>query len=456
VSESVSAATAPHSGRLFYQIALRLVVVTTLFMLLEIVIVLAMYVRDEDTLGEDLISLESQRIAQLVHDRRTTPSAGPIFSDSSTRAVAVFDEHGDLVLGENTGHLPLPEAPAADLHSQTAREVRDEHFFISGVRRVEVDGRALWVALAITGQGWRPFVPALIKEVIDHALLPLIPLSLLLLLFNVVVVRRMLTPLERAMADVEALDPTAMDRRLHLPDSPVEVRALLRAVNRALERLERTMNTLRQFTADAAHELRTPLAVMTLTIDQLQPSTQKTKLREDAAAMSRLIGQMLDLARADALEDLRSTHADLHALASSLAAEMAPLAIGLGKSLSYRNAGSPAVRGRADLLERALRNLIENALTHTAPGSEVEVIVGPGPRLSVRDHGPGIAANLREKVFDRFWRVDRRRSGAGLGLAITRSIVEACGGQVELADAAGGGTLATIALVEAPEGVLSV
>ena len=438
-------------ARLFTQIALRLAVVTALFMLLEIVIVVAMYARDQDTLSADLISIEAQRIAHLVDEHRGGLPTEPVFAGHSPRAVEVFDAQGRLLLRENPGHLPLPETALADLHSQSAREQRGEQFIISGVRRIECEGRTLWVVLAITGRGFAPMVPALVKEVVDHALLPLIPLSGLLVVFNIAVVRRMLAPLERAMADADALDPNAMERRLHLPDSPVEVRSLLGAVNRALDRLERTMSTLRQFTSDAAHELRTPLAVMMLSIDRLPPSSEKLKLREDAAAMSRLIGQMLELARADALEDMGASRADLHALSSALAIEMAPLAIRSGKRLRYRSEASPLVRGHAELLERALRNLIENALTHTAPDTEVEVMVGPGPRVSVRDHGPGIPVQQRDKVFDRFWRADRRYSGAGLGLAITRSIVEACGGRVELTDAEGGGALATMALVAAPE-----
>lgn len=451
VEPAIAATATRRSTRLFTQIALRLAVVTVLFMLLEIAIVVAMYSRDPDTLGADLISIEAQRIARLVDGHEGTLSRAPLFADGAPRAVAVFDAQGGLLLRENPGHLPLPETALADLHSQTAREQRGEQFFISGVRRVEHGGQTLWVTLGITGQGFAPMVPALVKEVIDHALLPLIPLSLLLLVFNIAAVRRMLAPLERAMADAEALDPSAMERRLHLPESPVEVRSLLGAVNRALDRLEHTMRTLRQFTADAAHELRTPLAVMTLSIDRLPPSGDKLKLQEDAVAMSRLIGQMLDLARTDAMDDVGSSRADLHELASVLAADMAPLAIRSGKSLSYRNEGSPAVRGRAELLERALRNLIENALTHTAPGTSVAVTVGPGPSMSVRDHGPGIPADQREKIFDRFWRADRRYSGAGLGLAITRSTVEACGGRVDLADAHGGGTLAKIQLIEATQ-----
>jgi signal transduction histidine kinase len=454
MAEQVPTAESPRSSRLFYQIALRLAAVTAAFMVLEVLIVVAMYIDDEATLGEDLISLESERIAHWLDDHPSTPLSEPMFQPGSTRAFAVFDESGTLVLAENKGSLPLPDEPIRDLQSLTTRERHGERYFISGIRRFEIDGRPYSIAMAISDQGLRPLIPALIKEVIDHALIPLIPLSLLLLTFNIAAVRRLLAPLERAMDDVNALDPSAMDRRLNIPASPIEVRSLLTAINRALDRLQKTMLTLRQFTADAAHELRTPLAVMTLSIDRLPASEEKERLREDAAAMSRLIGQMLDLARADALDDAKDSQADLHQMASHLAAEMAPLAFRKGKSLSYRHEGNPVARGRSELLERALRNLIENALTHTAPGSNVEVSVGPGPRLSVQDRGPGIPAAMRDKVFDRFWRADRRHSGAGLGLAITRSIVEACGGRIELRDANGGGTIACLELIE-PENIHS-
>jgi two-component system OmpR family sensor kinase len=432
----------PDKGvRLFYQIASRLVVVAALFAVLEVAIVVVMYLDDVDTLSEDLISIESQRIAGLVALHGASADAGDLLTGSSTRAVVIFDGSGRRLQVLNPGNIPLPVAPQADVQSTTSRAIHDGQIVLTGIRRVELQGRPLWIGLAISGVGLRPLLPALYKEVIDHSLLPLIPLSMLLLLFNVAVVRRMLKPLERAVAEVDALEPGDPSRRLHEPASPVEVSSLLKAVNRALERLERAMRTLRQFTADAAHELRTPLAAMTLTIEQLPASVERQKLSDDAVAMTRLIGQMLDLARTDALDDMREHRCDLHELASRVAADLAPMAVGLGRSIRCRNEGSTAVEGRAELLERAVRNLIENAIAHTPKGTEVEVVVGPGPEIRVRDHGTGIPAELREKVFERFWRADRQRSGAGLGLAITRKIMEACGGTVRITDAADGGAI---------------
>jgi two-component system OmpR family sensor kinase len=438
--------------RLFYQIASRLAIVAAIFAVLQVGIVVAMYVNDEESLSEDLVSLESRRIVESIGQRGVHPDDEKLLMGSTTRAFVIFDDSGNRLEVVNPGNVPLPDAPLADVQSTTSREMHGKQFFLTGVRRVELGGRPGWIGLAASGEGLRPFVPALFKEVRDHALLPLIPLSMLLLFFNVAVVRRMLKPLERAVAEADALDPSDPSRRLHQPASPVEVSFLLMAVNRALDRVERAIHALRQFTADVAHELRTPLASMTLTIERLPSSAERQKLEGDAASMSRLIGQMLDLARTDALEDMRQHRCDLHEIASRVATDLAPVAVKSGRSIRYRNEGSMTVEGRAELLERAVRNLIENALTHTPPGTEVEVIVGPGREIKVRDHGDGIPVELRSAVFERFWRAHRQRGGAGLGLAITRKIMEACGGRVQIDDAANGGAVVGLSFPTPTEG----
>ncbi len=432
------------SARLFYQIALRLIAVAAVFALLQIGIVIVMYLRDPETLSADLVSLEAERVADVMRARgMALPPNDPALG-SATCAVAAFGENGTQLLLSNPGHLPLPEPPLGDARSLTAREAHGPLFYLTGLRQADVGGRRLWIAIALSGRGFRPFVPALLKEVSDHALVPLIPLSLLLLAFNVIIVRRMLAPLERAMRDVDVLDATNPEQRVQLPDSPVEVVTLVRAINRALDRLARAMHALRQFTADAAHELRTPLAAMTLTIERLPQSAERRKLAEDAASLKRLIAQLLDLARADALDDARDARTDLHDFASRVVAELTPLALAHGRSLRYHNAGSVLVEGREELLERALRNVVENALKHSPRGRDVEVVVGPAAQVQVIDRGPGVPVELREKVFERFWKDEGLSGGAGLGLAIAKRIMEACGGSISMADAPGGGALVAL------------
>ena len=151
---------------------------------------------------------------------------------------------------------------------------------------------------------------------------------------------------------------------------------------------------------------------------------------------------MLDLSYATALEINADTRADLRAIAAELATELTPLAVARGRSIIFRDAGAAVVPGHAEAIGRALRNLIENGLSHTPPGTAVEVVAGPGAECSVRDHGPGIPPDRRGLVLERFRRLDKSRAeGVGLGLAIASTIMQLHGGRIEIDDAPGGGAL---------------
>lgn len=435
-------------GRLVHLIGRRLALVALLFVLLDVLIVVLMYARDEQTLAEDLIGIEVERVADAlrIEDGRLRREGGPA-ATAASRAIAVFDASGTRVLADNPGSLPLPERiDVAALAAETRRELHGERFVVTGTRRVQVEGTTGWIAVAIAGNGFAPLLPALGYELLEHVALPLVPLSLLLFAFNLAVVRRMLVPLEQAVEEVNRLDPAQIGTRLRVPDAPDEVRTLLGAVNRALDRMESAFRLLQQFTADAAHELRTPLAVMTLGIGQLPASEARRKLQEDVAGMTRLVNQLLDLAQADALLGAGAARTDLHRMGSALVARMLPLAVAAGRDIRYVLEGATEVFGQPEILERALGNVVQNALAHTPPGTAVDVVVGPGPRISVRDHGPGIEPAVREHVFRRFWRAERASAtGAGLGLAIALGVMEAHGGHIEIGDAEGGG--ATVSLV---------
>lgn len=447
---TVPAANRRSGGKLVQLIARRLILVAVLFVFLDVLIVLALYMHDSATLAEEMISLEADRIGATVHGEAGALRVGHVPAASAVRGFAVFDAKGNRVHLDNPVALPLPtRIDSLQLEASTQREHRGAAFLVSGTRRREHHGQQYWIAVAIQGQGWRPLLPALLNELVEHVALPLVPLSLLLLLFNLAAVRRMLVPLQRAVDEVNRLDPAQIEKRLQLPDSPYEVRSLLGAINRALDRMEEAIRSLRQFTSDAAHELRTPLSVMTLSIGQLPPGDARRKLQDDVASMTRMVNQMLDLARADAMLDTAPQCVDLSALTRTVVARMLPLAIDNGRSISFASDGMPLLMGQSDLLDRALTNTIQNALEHTPEGSEVEIRVGPGVRVDVRDHGTGIDMAVRASVFRRFWRQDRNRShGAGLGLAIAQGIVRAHGGRIDIADASGGGALVSLVFGE--------
>jgi signal transduction histidine kinase len=156
---------------------------------------------------------------------------------------------------------------------------------------------------------------------------------------------------------------------------------------------------------------------------------------------------MLDMASADALLIPQGAVADLSAIAAQVAAHITPLAVRDHRSIQFIDNHPAPMEGHTEAIGRALRNLVENALKYTPENTSVDVIAGPGPVITVRDHGPGIANDKRALVTKRFWRGDRScNEGSGLGLAIASRVAEAHGGGIEISDAEGGGAIIRLRL----------
>lgn len=434
---------------LLRQIAVRLTLLMAIFALLDIAIVVPMYAFDKQALAEDFIEQQANRIDRALGRAAPKPGTPASIADLrdpfgvSTWNFIVVDQRQRPILSRQ-GAPPLTATPwmQASTLDWTRRNATDGGTLVTGARRFDGQASPYWILIEANVSGNAAYWPVIGQELLEHVALPLIPLTLLLLIFSVQVVRRMLAPLDAAAREVDALDPSRMDARLSPPHASREVAILVSAVNRALDRLQHAMLLLKSFTADAAHELRTPLSVLRLRIDALPDSPGKSRLGEDIQAMTRLVNQMLDLAQADALRMDEATEIDLHRLAAATVSQIAPHAFSSGHDIELIDRGSSPIRGHADALGRALRNLIENAIHHTHGGRAIEVIVGPGPRLSVRDHGAGLPHGEADRIFDRFWRKSRATDvGAGLGLGIVRSIVEAHGGTISAHNASGGGAL---------------
>lgn len=276
-----------------------------------------------------------------------------------------------------------------------------------------------------------------LKEVIEHVGLPMVVLMVPVSIVGLRVIQQAFVPLEAAARRIEATRGHERGFRIDESSMPTEALPFTQAVNDLLGRLDDAALRQEAFAADVAHELRTPLALLSLELDRLD-GPHAARLKGDVAAMQRLIDQLMLLAQVDAAAaaQLAPEPVPLAALATDLVAAMAPGVIGAGRTIALdldADRAAPAVaHGRREAIAAALRNLVENAVRVTPPGGTVQVRVGPGPLLAVCDAGPGLSADRLADLVRRHRRADHAsRDGAGLGLAIVDRIMAAHGGALE-------------------------
>ena len=293
-------------------------------------------------------------------------------------------------------------------------------------------------------------------EVAAQVAIPIVlalPLLGLLVYFSV---RRSLQPLEKLAAEVAARSPDNLEG-LTEPHALRETQPLVAALNRLLSRLDAALENERRFTADAAHELRTPLAAVKIQAQVALASTDAADhqhaLRQVLAGAdraTRLVEQLLRLARLDPLARLPDTRAvALDALAAEMVETLRPNAESRLQCLALTPSAAPvSVQGDADLLAVALRNLIDNALRYTPEHGAIEVGVALDdghPTLWVCDSGPGVSINDLPRLVERFYRGPVvSGEGSGLGLAIVQRIAELHGARLEISNLATGGLKARL------------
>jgi signal transduction histidine kinase len=286
-----------------------------------------------------------------------------------------------------------------------------------------------------------------------------------------------LTIANRAMRPISTLTATARqiadtgDPSLRMPDPKANdevgeltltLEQMLRSLDAARTEREEAMRRQREFVADASHELRTPLTSVIANLELLQASLQTPSQEDDRAIadsalrssqrMSRLVADLLLLARSDVGRAGARARCDLAEVVLDAAAEATP-AIG-GRQLHLEDLSPIHVDGNADELHRLVLNLLDNAGSHTPPGTAIELRLyteGGDAVLEVADDGPGIQSDLRDHIFDRFVRGDGSADiaigpGTGLGLAIVRAVATSHGGTAEVTESQSGGALFRVRL----------
>ncbi|MBA3576535.1 MAG: HAMP domain-containing histidine kinase [Sphingomonas sp.] len=233
-------------------------------------------------------------------------------------------------------------------------------------------------------------------------------------------------------AEAAALSAQDSGRRLHERKAPRELLPLVRAFNETLDRLAAELARRKRFITDVAHELRTPLAVVTLRVEALEEESAKQDLRRGVGRLTHLVGQMLDLERLS-LSGQQNRPVDLVAVARDVLADLAPMAMKAGYEVSLDAPGTPVtVVGEEHAIARAITNLIGNSVAHAGGSGQIRVTVGAKGIIDVADEGPGIPPSLLPQLFEPFSRGSASAEGSGLGLHLTREIMRAHGGDVRL------------------------
>ena len=316
----------------------------------------------------------------------------------------------------------------------------------------------------------------------DFLLRSVIATTIIILLSSVCtyfLTKKTLTPLQKLTSEVSQIQAQNLSTQLAVPNSKDEIAQLTSSFNEMLARLDNAFSTQKQFSANAAHELRTPLAVLQTNLEVFEKKQEPemveyqqlfTMIKEQTARLSQLVGTLLDMTNLKSVP--RTDHVSLEELVDEVFCDQDPVAEKAGISIHFDDSSSQDwhtdvhtpdasalnnnirnITGSYVLLYRAVYNLVENAIKYNRPNGSVTVSVkekNGQAMILVKDTGIGISPENQKKIFDPFFRVDKSRSramgGAGLGLALVDSIAREHGGSVKVLESNEKGSIIALML----------
>lgn len=316
----------------------------------------------------------------------------------------------------------------------------------------------------------------------DFLLRSVIATTIIILLSSVCtyfLTKKALTPLQKLTSEVSQIQAQNLSTQLEVPNSKDEIAQLTSSFNEMLTRLDNAFSTQKQFSANAAHELRTPLAVLQTNLEVFEKKQEPeiveyrqlfTMIKEQTARLSQLVGTLLDMTNLKSVP--RTDHVSLEELVDEVFCDLDPVAEKAGISIHFDDSSSQDlytdvhtpdasalnnnilnITGSYVLLYRAVYNLVENAIKYNRPNGSVTVSVreqNGQAMILVKDTGIGISPENQKKIFDPFFRVDKSRSramgGAGLGLALVDSIAREHGGSVKVLESNEKGSIIALML----------
>ncbi|WP_251976892.1 ATP-binding protein [Salinicola avicenniae] len=380
--------------------------------------------------------------AQLIRDLQLEPAIVPDNATDSPTALGhpyekklafqIWDDAGNPLLGmQMPGVLDTPTRQRgyryirSQSHDWRVFTLYDEAHGVwaSSAQRDDVRDELTWqIAL-------RNLMPPVIGVLLVALLIPF-------------VIARGFSPLLRISRQIASRRPSYLEP-IDARQAPEEIRGLVEALNGLFARLAETLEKERRFTANAAHELRTPLAAVKVHAQNLISDTAEARSQRGAHSiidgvdrMTRVVEQLLTLSRLESGQHIDPQTVDLARLGQELKRDMQPLSEQRDLHFQLELGDQREVKIHENGLYVLLRNLLDNAMRYTPPGGEVRLrmrLEADCLQLEVADSGPGIPETERERVFERFVRLaGQKTSGSGLGLAIVRELVERLGGEIRL------------------------
>ncbi len=417
-------------------------------MILQIGIVLLDYWNNPEELGRRLIETQTESLAadlSVVNGRlifapsaetaRRFPSA-PQQEDKEDSESKEQDPVGD-------GYFARIRTPDGTVLFSNCQEECAEHFLpldlnlpdfwqrtirpglplmLTGGQTINVSGRTVAVEFATSGDPeglvWR----VLRHELFDHMLVPMSLMLVLVIGATILSIRNALTKVSLAAEAADRMDPRKAPQPLLTEGMPREIARLAHATNRALTRAAELVRSQKLFASAIAHEIRTPVSIVRMELERIDHERARKALL-DLDSLTHTLEQLTALARLEAAEDEAFVETDIGTFAHDVVSHMAPLVFAKGKSISFMNQGGDRARMIPALIETLIRNLIENAVKHTPPGTAIVVATGPGATLSVSDNG-GAAWPKTASQIELNGGIARPGDGVGIGLTIVQKIVD--------------------------------
>ncbi|WP_256749691.1 sensor histidine kinase [Mesorhizobium sp. Mes31] len=408
-------------------------------------------VTDRMLMGSARAIAERAAVTDGVLDATIPPAAIEMFDTGDRDSVYyhVKAAGGRLL----TGYPDLPEAPE---HASVGASYREHPLRLLTLSHAVIGAGAdspITVTVGVTLAGH----DAMVRRLWLSAFTQQLALVAIAGLFVLLGLHRGLAPLIRLRDAVRSPNRSELDP-VEVPGAQSEIRPLIDALNAYMERVRAQMAAQRRFIANAAHQLRTPLALLSTQASYaLRESAADARqealvaLQASSGRLARLAEQLLTLSRAEpGSRRPRADRIDLTEAARHVLETQAPTAISRNIDLGLEEAGPVPVIGDGTMLREMIVNLVDNALRYSAAGGTVTVklaAVDGEAVLTVADDGPGIPMDERDHVFERFYRIaGSTEEGSGLGLAIVREVVENAGGRVTLGDGTAGGLVVEVRL----------